>query len=91
MAHESFEDSAIAALSNRDFICIKVDREERPDIDSIYMSVCQMMTGQGGWPLTVIMTSDKKPFFAGTYFPKESRFRYYRTHRPDSPYYRIMA
>jgi uncharacterized protein YyaL (SSP411 family) len=74
MAHESFEDSAIAALLNRDFICIKVDREERPDIDSIYMSVCQMMTGQGGWPLTIIMTSDKKPFFAGTYFPKESRF-----------------
>ena len=59
---------------NRDFICIKVDREERPDIDSIYMSVCQMMTGQGGWPLTIIMTSEKKPFFAGTYFPRESRF-----------------
>ena len=74
MAHESFEDRTIAALLNRDFICIKVDREERPDIDSIYMSVCQMITGQGGWPLTIIMTSEKKPFFAGTYFPKESRF-----------------
>ena len=74
MAHESFEDNGIAALLNRDFICIKVDREERPDIDSIYMSVCQMMTGQGGWPLTVILTSEKKPFFAGTYFPRESRF-----------------
>jgi uncharacterized protein YyaL (SSP411 family) len=74
MAHESFEDNSVAALLNRDFICIKVDREERPDIDSIYMSVCQMMTGQGGWPLTVIMTSEKRPFFAGTYFPRESRF-----------------
>jgi hypothetical protein len=74
MAHESFEDRDIAALLNRDFICIKVDREERPDIDSIYMSVCQMITGQGGWPLTVIMTPEKKPFFAGTYFPKKSRF-----------------
>jgi uncharacterized protein YyaL (SSP411 family) len=74
MAHESFEDNSIAALLNRDFICIKVDREERPDIDSIYMSVCQMITGQGGWPLTIIMTSEKKPFFAGTYFPRESRF-----------------
>ena len=74
MAHESFEDNSVAALLNRDFICIKVDREERPDIDSIYMSVCQMMTGQGGWPLTIIMTSEKKPFFPGTYFPRESRF-----------------
>jgi hypothetical protein len=74
MAHESFEDNSIAAVLNRDFICIKVDREERPDIDSIYMSVCQMMTGQGGWPLTIFMTSEKKPFFAGTYFPRESRF-----------------
>ncbi len=74
MAHESFEDADVAALLNRDFICIKVDREERPDIDSIYMSVCQMMTGQGGWPLTIILTPEKKPFFAGTYIPKESRF-----------------
>jgi uncharacterized protein YyaL (SSP411 family) len=74
MAHESFEDTGIAALLNKDFICIKVDREERPDIDSIYMSVCQMMTGKGGWPLTVCLTPEKKPFFTGTYIPKESRF-----------------
>ncbi len=58
MAHESFEDDGVASLLNKDFICIKVDREERPDIDSIYMSVCQMMTGQGGWPLTVIVTPE---------------------------------
>jgi len=74
MAHESFEDPGIATILNKDFICIKVDREERPDIDSIYMSVCQMMTGHGGWPLTVFLTPGKKPFFSGTYFPKESRF-----------------
>lgn len=73
MAHESFEDNCVAALLE-DFICIKVDREERPDIDSIYMSVCQLMTGKGGWPLTVFLTPEKKPFFTGTYFPKESRF-----------------
>ncbi len=66
--------TVIAALLNKDFICIKVDREERPDIDSIYMAVCQMMTGRGGWPLTVFLTPEKKPFFTGTYFPKESRF-----------------
>ena len=74
MAHESFEDPEVARLMNEVFVSIKVDREERPDIDSIYMSVCQLMTGSGGWPLTIIMTPDKKPFFAGTYFPKESRF-----------------
>ena len=74
MAHESFEDSYVAKLMNEAFISIKVDREERPDIDKIYMTVCQLMTGSGGWPLTIIMTPDKKPFFAGTYFPKESRF-----------------
>ena len=74
MAHESFEDSDVAAILNKDFICIKVDREERPDIDSIYMSVCQMMTGKGGWPLTVFLTPEKKPFLTGTYLPKESRF-----------------
>lgn len=74
MEHESFEDSIVAALLNEYFVCIKVDREERPDIDNIYMAVCQMMTGSGGWPLTIIMTPDKKPFFAGTYFPKETRF-----------------
>ncbi|MDD1674028.1 MAG: thioredoxin domain-containing protein, partial [Methanomicrobiales archaeon] len=73
MAHESFEDPGIAALLNASFIAIKVDREERPDIDSVYMTACQQMTGQGGWPLTIIMTPDKKPFFAGTYFPRTTR------------------
>ncbi|MFX1277678.1 MAG: thioredoxin domain-containing protein [Promethearchaeota archaeon] len=74
MAHESFEDPEAAKLMNDVFVSIKVDREERPDIDSVYMMVCQMMTGTGGWPLTIFMTPDKKPFFAGTYFPKNSRF-----------------
>jgi len=74
MEHESFEDPEVARLMNETFIAIKVDREERPDIDNIYMSVCQMMTGGGGWPLTILMTPEKKPFFAGTYFPKESRY-----------------
>ncbi len=71
---ESFSDSEVASSMNEVFVSIKVDREERPDIDKIYMTVCQMMTGSGGWPLTIIMTPNKKPFFAGTYFPKESRF-----------------
>ncbi len=74
MARESFEDEDVAGLMNATFVNIKVDREERPDLDSIYMKVCQMMTGSGGWPLTIIMTPDKKPFFAGTYLPKENRF-----------------
>jgi uncharacterized protein YyaL (SSP411 family) len=74
MEKESFMDEEAAQLLNDAFVCIKVDREERPDIDGIYMRVCQMLTGSGGWPLTIIMTPDKKPFFAGTYFPKESRF-----------------
>lgn len=74
MAGESFEDKDMAGLMNETFVNIKVDREERPDLDSIYMKVCQMMTGSGGWPLTIIMTPDKKPFFAGTYIPKENRF-----------------
>ncbi len=74
MAHESFENPQIGALMNDTFISIKVDREERPDIDMVYMEVCQMMTGSGGWPLTIIMTPDKKPFFAGTYIPGETRF-----------------
>jgi len=73
MEKESFEDEGVAALMNKSFISIKVDREERPDIDAVYMAVCQVLTGSGGWPLTIIMTPDKKPFFAGTYFPKESR------------------
>ena len=70
MAHESFEDQEVASLLNREFISIKVDREERPDIDAVYMSACQAMTGSGGWPLTIFMTPEQKPFFAGTYFPK---------------------
>ena len=74
MAHESFEDDEVAKIMNETFVSIKVDREERPDIDKIYMTVCQMMTGSGGWPLTIIMTPEKKPFFAGTYFPKRTRF-----------------
>lgn len=74
MERESFEDEEIAGLINETFVPIKVDREERPDIDGIYMTVCQMLTGGGGWPLTIVMTPDKKPFFAGTYFPKEGRF-----------------
>ncbi len=74
MEKESFEDKEVADLMNDAFISIKVDREERPDIDGIYMSVCQMMTGAGGWPLTIIMTPDKKPFFSGTYFPKRQKF-----------------
>ena len=74
MERESFEDPEVARLMNEVFVSIKVDREERPDIDGLYMTVCQMMTGSGGWPLTIIMTPDKKPFFAGTYIPKESQF-----------------
>ncbi len=74
MEHESFEDEEVARLMNEVFVSIKVDREERPDIDNIYMAVSQLLTGGGGWPLNIIMTPDKKPFFAGTYFPKTSRF-----------------
>jgi uncharacterized protein YyaL (SSP411 family) len=73
MERESFEDQEVADILNKNFISIKVDREERPDIDHIYMNVCQVLTGHGGWPLTIFMTPDKKPFFAGTYFPKSSR------------------
>jgi uncharacterized protein YyaL (SSP411 family) len=75
MEHESFEeDPIVAALMNEAFVNIKVDREERPDIDQVYMTVCQMLTGGGGWPLTIIMTPDKEPFFAGTYIPKQTRY-----------------
>ena len=72
MERESFEDEKVAQLLNEEFVCIKVDREERPDIDNIYMTVCQMMTHSGGWPLTILMTPEKKPFFAATYIPKET-------------------
>ncbi len=74
MAHESFEDNKTAEILNKHFISIKVDREERPDIDSVYMSVCQAFTGSGGWPMSIFMTWDKKPFYAGTYFPPHSRY-----------------
>jgi uncharacterized protein YyaL (SSP411 family) len=74
MEHESFENPEVARLMNEVFVSIKVDREERPDIDGVYMTVCQMVTGSGGWPLTIIMTPDKEPFFAATYIPKETRF-----------------
>jgi len=73
MAHESFEDEATAAQMNADFVNVKVDREERPDIDSIYMQAVNAMTGRGGWPMTVFLTPDGKPFYAGTYFPNEPR------------------
>ena len=74
MAHESFEDEETAEILNRYFISIKVDKEERPDIDSIYMSVCQAFTGSGGWPTTIFLTPDQKPFFAGTYFPRKAKY-----------------
>ena len=73
LAHESFEDEEISEILNKYFISIKVDKEERPDIDSVYMSVCQAFTGSGGWPTSIFMTADRKPFFAGTYYPKVSR------------------
>jgi len=73
MEHESFEDEQTAADMNERFVCIKVDREERPDVDAIYMEACQAMTGQGGWPLNVFLTPDQVPFYAGTYFPPEPR------------------
>ncbi|SFB32524.1 hypothetical protein SAMN04488072_11613 [Lentibacillus halodurans] len=73
-AHESFEDEEIASYLNDHYVAIKVDREERPDIDSVYMKVCQMMTGHGGWPLSIFMTPDKVPFYAGTYFPRTSKY-----------------
>ena len=73
MAHESFEDPAIAAVMNERFVCVKVDREERPDVDAICMEACQAMTGQGGWPLNAFLTPAGVPFYAGTYFPPEPR------------------
>jgi uncharacterized protein YyaL (SSP411 family) len=74
MERESFEDAEVAEYLNNHFVAIKVDKEERPDIDAVYMQVCQALTGSGGWPLTVFLTPDKKAFFAGTYFPKKSRY-----------------
>src|ERR687883_154481 len=73
MEHESFEDDAIARVLNDDFVSIKVDREERPDVDRVYMTFVQATTGSGGWPMSVWLTPDLKPFFGGTYFPPEDR------------------
>src|SRR5215475_14062684 len=73
MAHESFESDEIASFMNDNFVNIKVDREERPDVDDIYQRVCQLATGTGGWPLSVFMTPDQKPFYVGTYLPKYGR------------------
>jgi len=75
MAHESFEDEAVAAVVNRDFVAVKVDREERPDVDAVYMTATQAMTGQGGWPMTVFATPSGEPFFFGTYYPREHLLR----------------
>ena len=74
MAHESFEDDGIAAAMNRDFINIKVDREERPDVDQIYQFALALLGEQGGWPLTMFLTPDREPFWGGTYFPPEDRW-----------------
>ncbi len=74
MAEESFEDGEVASLLNSNYVSVKVDREERPDVDDFYMDACQTMTGRGGWPLTIIMTPDKHPFYAATYIPKEGMF-----------------
>ena len=73
MERESFMDEATAALLNANFVCIKVDREERPDLDEIYMAAVQAMTGNGGWPMSVWLTPDLEPFYGGTYFPPEER------------------
>src|SRR3954451_9060527 len=73
MAHESFENPGIAAIMNENFVPIKVDREERPDLDSVYMEAVQAMTGHGGWPMTMFLTPDGVPFYGGTYFPAEDR------------------
>ena len=74
MEHESFEDPEVAKLMNRWFVCIKIDREERPDIDQVYMAAVQRMTGQGGWPLNCFLTPDLKPFYGGTYYPPRSGY-----------------
>ncbi len=73
MEHESFEDPRVAALMNEEFVCVKVDREERPDVDALYMEAVQGMTGHGGWPLNVFLTPEQTPFYGGTYFPPEPR------------------
>src|SRR6516164_129961 len=74
MEHESFEDGEIARILNEHFVSIKVDREERPDVDQVYMAAVQALTGQGGWPMSVFLTPDRKPFYGGTYFPPDDRY-----------------
>ncbi|MFL5128400.1 MAG: DUF255 domain-containing protein, partial [Microvirga sp.] len=74
MAHESFEDEGVAAVMNELFVSIKVDREERPDVDHVYMSALHLLGEQGGWPLTMFLTSNAEPFWGGTYFPKDARY-----------------
>jgi len=74
MAHESFEDERVAAIMNEHFVSVKVDREERPDLDRIYMSAVQALTGHGGWPMSVFLTPDGQPFYGGTYFPPTPRY-----------------
>src|SRR5438445_4762961 len=74
MAHESFESADVAAVLNEHFVSIKVDREERPDVDRVYMTFVQATTGSGGWPMSVWLTPDLKPFFGGTYFPPDNRY-----------------
>ena len=74
MEHESFENAGVARILNENFVSIKVDREERPDVDRVYMLFVQASTGQGGWPMSVFLTPDRKPFFGGTYFPPDARF-----------------
>src|SRR5205823_139824 len=74
MERESFEDESTAQLMNENFVCVKVDREERPDVDALYMEAVQAMTGQGGWPLNVFLTPDQVPFYGGTYFPPQPRY-----------------
>ena len=80
MEHESFEDDATAKVLNDHFVCIKVDREERPDVDELYMTATQLITRSGGWPNSVFLTPDLKPFFAGTYFPPEDGREIGRAH-----------
>ena len=73
MERESFEDKEVAAMLNAGYVCIKVDREERPDVDHLYMEACMALTGSGGWPLTCFLDHDRRPFYAGTYYPKRGR------------------
>jgi len=91
MEHESFEDTAVAAIMNEHFICIKVDREERPDVDQIYMDAVQLISGRGGWPLNAIVLPDGRPVYAGTYYPKDNWKQvllyfvdYWKNHRQEA-------